>query len=92
LWHYANLLHLQNFPALSDEQIKLLAYLAKELEAYFGYAVNIEFAFQRGELYILQVRPITTFGRLIAMEYLEALENEISVFKKDPILDIAFSI
>ena len=47
-------------PALDDSQTLEMAELALSLEDRFGYAVDLECAYQGGELYLLQCRPITT--------------------------------
>lgn len=52
------LMHSQ--PSLNDEQAVEMAQLAISLEATMGYAVDIECAYARGQLYLLQCRPITT--------------------------------
>lgn len=49
-------------PALSDEQILELAQKVIAIEAYFGFAVDIEWAYENNNLFILQSRPITTSG------------------------------
>lgn len=46
--------------ALNDEQIIEMAKLAQTLEGTMGYPVDVEAAYARGELYVLQCRPITT--------------------------------
>ncbi|MCL2331306.1 MAG: PEP-utilizing enzyme [Proteobacteria bacterium] len=45
---------------LSDEQILELARQVLLLEEFFGFPVDIEWAFANGKLYILQSRPITS--------------------------------
>jgi pyruvate,water dikinase len=45
--------------ALSDEQVVEMAKLAHTLEVTMGYPVDVEGAYARGELYVLQCRPIT---------------------------------
>lgn len=45
---------------LSREQLIEVAQLALSLEATMGYPVDIECAYARGKLYLLQCRPITT--------------------------------
>jgi pyruvate, water dikinase len=47
-------------PSLRDPQVVDVAKLAASLECEMGYATDIECAFARGELYLLQCRPITT--------------------------------
>ncbi len=51
---------LRGQPSLQDEQIIALARLARTLETTEGYPVDLECAYQRGQLYLLQCRPITT--------------------------------
>ncbi|MBD3271972.1 MAG: hypothetical protein GF384_05490, partial [Elusimicrobia bacterium] len=46
--------------ALSREWVKRLTHVAREIEKHYGHPVDIEFAISKNELYILQVRPITT--------------------------------
>jgi pyruvate,water dikinase len=46
-------------PSLADEQIVEIARLAVELETKMGFPVDIECAYQDGDLYLLQCRTIT---------------------------------
>jgi pyruvate,water dikinase len=45
---------------LNDEQVGELAKLARTLERTMEHPVDVEGAYARGELYVLQCRPITT--------------------------------
>lgn len=45
---------------LDDEQIAELLEQVKNIEAHFGFAVDIEWALSEGQIYITQSRPITT--------------------------------
>jgi len=45
---------------LNDEQVVELAKLARTLEVTMEHPVDVEGAYARGELYVLQCRPITT--------------------------------
>ena len=47
-------------PALSEAQASEVAQLARGLEAYMGWPVDIECAYQGETLYLLQCRPIST--------------------------------
>lgn len=47
-------------PALSDLEIKELTDLGNKVEKFYQFPQDIEFAFERGTLYLLQSRPITT--------------------------------
>ena len=46
--------------ALNDEQVVEMAKLARTLEVTMEHPVDVEGAYARGELYVLQCRPITT--------------------------------
>lgn len=45
---------------LSDEQAIAVAQLTRKVEEQYGYAVDVEFAFSKSTLFLLQARPITT--------------------------------
>lgn len=47
-------------PVLNDEQIKELVVLAKRIEEHYQFPQDIEFGIERGKIFILQSRPITT--------------------------------
>ncbi len=47
--------------ALSDQQINELTKLIIEVEKFYGFPVDIEWAFANNRLYLLQSRPITTY-------------------------------
>ncbi|MBN1871354.1 MAG: hypothetical protein JW800_02160 [Candidatus Omnitrophica bacterium] len=51
---------LRNKRALSRAWVSRLTQAAKEIEAHYGFPVDIEFAIKGDTLYILQARPITT--------------------------------
>lgn len=55
--------HKQNTAALSDAQIWQLAEVLDKVEAEFGQPQDIEFAYRNDELFLLQTRPITSFGQ-----------------------------
>lgn len=50
-------------PALSDEQTLELAELVLKIEAHYGFPCDIEWAFEAGQFYITQSRPITTLSQ-----------------------------
>jgi pyruvate,water dikinase len=52
----------QSTPALTDEQAREIASAARRLADHFGAPQDVEWAFSRGKLWILQTRPITTLG------------------------------
>jgi len=51
-----------NARVLTDTQISKLAELGKKLEEHFRRPQDIEWSEERGRLFILQTRPITTLG------------------------------
>ena len=50
----------QQAGALSTDQVREVAALATAIEMHYGFAVDIEWAYQDGQLFLLQARPITT--------------------------------
>lgn len=54
---------------LKEHEIKMLADLALKIENHYGKPQDLEFAIEKGEIYIVQTRPITTIeGRVIKGE------------------------
>ncbi|HUQ82209.1 MAG TPA: PEP/pyruvate-binding domain-containing protein, partial [Gemmatimonadaceae bacterium] len=51
-------------PALNDDQILAVAALARKAERHFGRPQDIEWAIERGHVYLLQSRPITSLPAL----------------------------
>lgn len=49
-------------PALTEPQLLALRDLGVRVETHYGYPQDIEWAFQKGELFLLQARPVTTAG------------------------------
>ncbi len=47
--------------ALSDGQILELTELIKKCEAHYNLPIDTEWAYEKGKLYLLQARPITTY-------------------------------
>jgi pyruvate,water dikinase len=45
---------------ITDEEILLLARIGKKLEDHYGAAQDIEWAREKGKMYIVQTRPVTT--------------------------------
>lgn len=50
-----------NAQGLNDEQIFELTDMIARCEAYYGFPVDTEWAYEDGKLYLLQARPITTY-------------------------------
>ena len=49
---------------LADNQILAVAALTTEVEAEYGKPMDIEWAYEGGQLYLLQARPITAYYKL----------------------------
>ncbi|GGJ41825.1 PEP/pyruvate-binding domain-containing protein [Deinococcus roseus] len=47
-------------PLLTDPQVKQICSLARQSEKFFGVPQDIEWAIEKGKLFLLQSRPITT--------------------------------
>lgn len=52
---------LQQRQVLDEKQIKELARLGKKLEEHYGKPQDIEWAIEKGEIFIVQTRAVTTF-------------------------------
>src|SRR3989344_4481737 len=51
-----------NAQVLTDKQIKQVAELARKIEQHYNHPQDIEFAFEKDILYLLQARPVTTLS------------------------------
>jgi phosphohistidine swiveling domain-containing protein len=56
---------------LKNDEVKGLINLAELIKDYVGYEADIEFAIEGGQIYILQVRPITTLKDIKEMIVLD---------------------
>jgi pyruvate,water dikinase len=70
-------------PVLDDAQIVELARLAVELESKLDWPVDLECAYQAGQLYLLQCRPITTQATSASLQA-EPAQVEIEVDWQNP--------
>ena len=79
-------------PSLSDEQVRSVADHARQLEAIYGWPVDVEFAYSGGAFYLLQCRPVTTLPRAEsptkAIEVGTAPQNEEGSFPGHPGADV----
>ena len=50
----------QKTQKLSDKDIKKLAEIVKGIEKHYNWPQDIEWAYEKGKLYIVQTRPVTT--------------------------------
>lgn len=54
-----------NTDKLDDEEIQAIANLGVQLEKAYGNPQDIEWAYQGGQFYIIQTRPITTLNNIV---------------------------
>ncbi|NYZ76709.1 phosphoenolpyruvate synthase [Candidatus Micrarchaeota archaeon] len=54
---------MQGHQKLSDMEIKDLAKMSARIEEHYQFPQDIEYAFEKGNLYIVQSRPITTLDK-----------------------------
>ncbi len=55
---------LQNVRVLDDQQVRAVADLARGASHHFGWPQDIEWVMEKGQLYLVQSRPITTLKGL----------------------------
>ena len=67
--------HLQERQKISDKEILELARLGKKLEEHYGKPQDVEWAVEKGEIYIVQTRAVTTFK---AATKTESVSSKIS--------------
>jgi pyruvate,water dikinase len=58
----------QNMQVLTDNEIKELASLGKQIEKHFGAPQDIEFCIEDGKIFVVQSRPITSLYSLPKIE------------------------
>lgn len=72
--------HLQEFEKqeqkLSNEKIIELAKQIKKIEEHYGFPVDIEWAIEEDQIYILQCRPITTLKKDPVQEVLNQIKEK----------------
>jgi pyruvate,water dikinase len=67
---------MQGKQKLSDSEIIDLAKIAIKIENYYGYPQDIEYAIEKGNIYIVQSRPITTLKQETKIEKKEKVKEE----------------
>ena len=55
----------RNERVLSDEELIELTEMGKRVQAHYGEPMDTEWAFENGNLFLLQARPITTLGDVV---------------------------
>ncbi len=69
----------QDQPCLSDAQLAELAELGRKVEAFYGDARDVEWAWAEGKFWLLQARPITTGG---AAEHEQVRAEEVAALRE----------
>lgn len=67
--------------SLTDEQIYKIANKVKEIVKIYGKPQDIEWAYENGELYILQARPITTLENLADKSLQEVIWDNSNIIE-----------
>jgi pyruvate,water dikinase len=53
----------QAAPKVTDEDVLLLAKIGKTLESHYDFPQDVEWAKEKGKIYIVQTRPVTTIAK-----------------------------
>lgn len=69
---------------LTNHQILALAGIAKKLEHHYFFPQDSEWAIEKGNIYIVQTRPVTTTGNVTKDTGLSAQSSRDVLFKGDP--------
>lgn len=73
--------------SLSNNQLKELGQLVSQIEKYYGVPQDIEWAWARGEFYLLQARPITTLGRKTQESLIQGKASRLQRFIIDDLIE-----
>jgi pyruvate,water dikinase len=77
-------LHEQNRQKITDEEILSLARLGKQLEEHYHFPQDSEWAIERGQISLVQTRPVTTFQEKAEPQPALALEALPLLLSGDP--------
>jgi pyruvate,water dikinase len=80
----------QEVQKLTDEEILELAKMGKQIEEHYKFPQDTEWAFEKGKLYFVQSRPVTTIKEL-SKENLELSENQDKEGLSSKVEDLSFS-
>jgi pyruvate,water dikinase len=69
----------QSMPCLTKDRLTELAALGRRIEAVFGEARDVEWAWAEGQFWLLQARPITAQG---AAEIAEVRREELERLRR----------
>lgn len=67
----------QEAQVLSDEEIVAVAAYGKKIEEYYGRPQDIEFAVERGKIYIVQSRPVTFLAEDVKKREKKKVEGKV---------------
>lgn len=75
----------QSVQKVTDQQVKHIAQLGKQLEKHYYFPQDIEWAIEKGHVYITQTRPITTLkSGASTSDRHEVAHTHIVLLKGDP--------
>lgn len=69
---------------ISDEHIIELAVIGKKLEKHYFFPQDTEWAIEKGKIYIVQTRPVTTVGKELGISKQESGKKQDIILKGDP--------
>lgn len=69
---------------ISDVEIVALAKIAKKLEEHYFFPQDSEWAIEKGKVYIVQTRPVTTIGKELGISNQESGKQQNLILKGDP--------
>lgn len=69
---------------ITDAQIRELAALGKALEAHYFFPQDAEWAIEKGKIYLVQTRPVTTTGKASGAGIHESRRRDNLLVKGDP--------
>ncbi|MCL4360687.1 phosphoenolpyruvate synthase [Patescibacteria group bacterium] len=69
---------------LTDDQVLALARLGKKLEEHYYFPQDSEWAIERGEVFLVQTRPVTTVGKKHEAETGSPFAGHEVIVKGDP--------
>lgn len=69
---------------LTDREIVALARLGEKLEKHYYFPQDSEWAIEKGKVYLVQTRPVTTTGKLAASDARQVTSKNEILAKGDP--------
>lgn len=71
-------------PKLTDREILKIAELGLKLEKHYFFPQDSEWAIEKGKIYLVQTRPVTTTGKLAASDKRQVTSGAHVLAKGDP--------